>query len=949
MAEEGFADRLQGMQQKWSQKYDEKGLFEPEPSDNEKFYITSAYTYPSGGMHIGHTRSYGLPDVIARFKRMRGFNVLYPMGWHVTSTPIVGALERLKDGEQQQLHVLRDVYGVPDEELEAMEEPMDFANHFIENSFKPGMNGMGLSVDWRREFTTNDDRYNRFIEWQYKRLRDKGFIDRGKHPVKYCLDDSNPVTTHDLLEGEDAEKQEYTLVRFKHGDTVLPCATLRPETVFGVTHIHIDPSAEYVTAEVDGEEHLLSREAAEKLDFQDRDVVIGGELDGEELVDETATNPVTGEEVPVLPASFVDADSGSGIVMSVPAHAPYDWISLQDLKDSPDTLQEYGVDPETVQEIEPKKIINVDAYEGFPAERAVEEHGVESQEDVEALEEATEEVYEKEFHSGTLNANCQDFAGDRVSEVKDRMVEQFENMGRFDSMHDFSEPVRCRCGGKVIVSLQDSWFIDYADKGWKDRVHDRFDSMNIIPENKLSQYRHTVDWLEEWPCIRNYGLGTELPFDDDFIVEPLSDSTVYMAFYTISHIIQDVDSEDLDPEFFDHVFNGEHEAEEVAEATGIDLKTVERARESFDYWYPLDWRTSAHELVQNHLTFMTFHHEALFSEQNQPRGIATWGLGLLEGQKMSSSKGHVELTSEALEKFGADTTRLFLFTSVEPWEDFDWRREEVENYKNKLQQFYRRSLEMHGAGDRNDKNHVDRYVLSKLQDIKQEAVEGLGEFQTRKAGLAAFFHLNNLANKYRNRVEEMNPEVATSLVETQVRLMAPYTPFVCEEIWSETGHAALVADQTYPEPEEQLRDREAEAAEEFLDSVVEDVREVSDMVEGFDTARLIVAEEDERDLFRDMKQVLENTHDFGEAMEELVEGRQGMGQTVQSRLESYIDSPGDLPDRVLSRERELEILNENSEYMSEQFDADIEVETVRESSHGKAGRSEPGKPAIVLE
>ena len=109
MAEEGFADRLQGMQQKWSQKYDEKGLFEPEPSDNEKFYITSAYTYPSGGMHIGHAQSYGLPDVIARFKRMRGFNVLYPMGWHVTSTPIVGALERLKDGEQQQLHVLRDV------------------------------------------------------------------------------------------------------------------------------------------------------------------------------------------------------------------------------------------------------------------------------------------------------------------------------------------------------------------------------------------------------------------------------------------------------------------------------------------------------------------------------------------------------------------------------------------------------------------------------------------------------------------------------------------------------------------------------------------------------------------------------------------------------------------------------------------------------------------------
>ncbi|MFB6199923.1 MAG: leucine--tRNA ligase [Candidatus Nanohaloarchaea archaeon] len=947
--EEDFADRLNVIEEKWQQKWQEEKIFQPKPNNQEKFYITVAYPYPSGGMHIGHVRTYTLPDVFARFKRMQGKNVLFPMGWHVTGTPIIGALDRIKEGDEEQIDNLKNVYNVPEDEMMSWDEPMDFASYFIENSYKPGMEKLGFSVDWRREFTTNDRQYNRFIEWQYKRLREQGLVKQGLHPTKYCLNDENPVTTHDLLEGEDAEKQEYSLVKFRKDGKIFPMATLRPETVYGVTHTLINPEGEYVKAEVDDEEWVVSEEAAEKLKHQEKDVKIIEKVEGEEFVGEKVVNPVTGDEVIILPATFVDPDSGSGVVMSVPAHAPYDWISLQDLKKNSGQLEEYGIDAEEVETIEPKTIINVEGYGEVPAKEACEEYGVESQDDEEALEKATEEVYEKEFHSGTLNANCQDFAGEKVNAVKDRLIEQFENQERFDAMHDFSEEVKCRCGGKVIVAMQDSWFLEYGDKEWKDKVLSCLNDMELIPEKTREQYEHTVDWLESWPCIRNYGLGTQLPFDDDFVIEPLSDSTIYMAFYTIKNIIEDVDAEKLEPYVFDYIFNNEGDLEEVAEKSEIKKQVLEDARESFDYWYPLDWRTSANELIQNHLTFFMYHHTALFGRDKWPEGIAAWGMGLLEGEKMSSSKGHVVPAEEAIEEYGADTTRFFLFASVEPWQDFDWRSDQVEQYRNKLERFYSRSKELYGEGVERERTNLDRYALSRLQKLVKNASEGLEEFQTRKAGLNAFFQLNSLINDYRKRSEQLNQEVVNRMIETQIRLMAPFTPHICEELWKEIGKEGLVAEAEWPELEEALIDEEIENAQELVKNTVDDIREVSELVDSFETVKIIVADRWKRELFTEIKEIVEERPEFGEAMSQLVEDRKRYADQVKSFLEEYMEDPGELPDEIFSTERELEILEESTSFMENEFEAKVELEKESESSEQKAERAEPGKPAIVME
>lgn len=947
---EDYASRLNQIEQKWQEKWNAEGVYEPDADeDKEKFYLTAAYTYPSGGMHMGHVRSFAIPDVIARYKRMQGFNVLYPMGWHVTGTPVIGALQRLKEGEEKQLETLKEVYNVPQEDLDSFEEPMDYANYFIENSYKPNMKGLGLSIDWRKELNTNEESYNKFVSWQYRQLREEGLLKKGKHPTKYDLKSENPVTTHDLLEGETAEKQDYTLVKFEGEDYRFPCATLRPETVFGVTHLLVNPTATYKIAEVNGEEWVISEEAVEKLRHQEHEVRPISTLKGEEIVGEHVFNPINGDKVLVLPATFVNPDSGSGVVMSVPAHAPYDYISLKELQDDQETLIEYGIEPSKVRKIEPIQIINVDGFSDYPAKEACEKFGVESQDDEEALEKATDEVYDKEFHTGVLNAECGKFESQHISDVKEELRDAYQEEGYFSQIWDFSEEVVSRSGGKVIVSMEKSWFIEYGNRGWKDKVHKNLDSIDIKPKERKDDYNHAIDWLESWPCIRNYGLGTKLPFDEDFIIEPLSDSTIYMAFYTIRDIIDDVEPGKLKDNFFNYVFNEEGTAEEVAENTGIELETVQAARENFAYWYPMDYRMSGHDLIQNHLTFMMYHHTALFDERNWPKGISTNGMVLLEGDKMSSSKGHVVLPDEAMEEYGADTTRLFMFISSEPWQDFDWRSDEVENFKSKLQTFHERSLEMYNTGTERQMNSLDSYALSRLQSIIEDATEGLEDFQTRKAGLNAFFELNKLINRYRRRADEHNKGVVNELVETQIKLLSPFVPHVCEELWSEIGKDGMVVEEDWPEPVDDLRDPEVENAQRLVDRTIDDIRELEDIVDDYERIRIIVADEWKRETFGELQDIVEDRPEFGEAMGKLTSGRESHAETIKSYLQDYLEEPGELPDRIFSEEREKEVLEENKNFIEDEFDSWVKIELESESSEKKASRAEPGRPAIVME
>ncbi|MFH1403710.1 MAG: leucine--tRNA ligase [Candidatus Altiarchaeota archaeon] len=929
------------LESKWLKRWGEEKAFESNPDGRKKFYLTVAYPYPSGGMHIGHARTYTVPDVIARFKRMQGFNVLFPMAWHVTGTPIIGALKRMKDGEEKQMRVLKEVYSMTDEEMDAIREPMDFAQYFIKNHYRESMKRLGYTIDWRRQFTTNDQNYNQFITWQYNSLHSKGLVTQGKHPVKYCTKDKNPVTTHDLLEGEDADVQEFTLLKFKYGDDYIIAATLRPETMYGQTNMWVSPGITYVRANVDGESWIISRECAEKLRLQDREVEVKGEVKGVDLLGKYCLAPVIERDIIILPSEFPDPNIGTGLVTSVPSDAPYDWIALKDIQGDKSLCEKYGLDYEKIKSIETIPIINIEGYGREAAKDMVESMGICSQKDIEKLEEATKEVYKAGFHTGVMNENCGEYGGMAVVRAKEKIKSKLISSGKADIMLEFSKPVTCRCGGNVVVAQADSWFVDYGNEDWKETVRGCIYGLNTIPERTKEDYSNTVEWLRAWPCIRNYGLGTRLPFDDRFMIEPLSDSTIYMAYYTISHLIKELKPEQLPKEFFDFVFRNEGKLEEVAEKTGIESERLRAIRESFNYWYPQEWRCSALELIQNHLTFMLYHHCALFNADKWPKGIATFGMGLLEGEKMSSSKGNVILVKDAVDKFGADVVRLFLMANAEPWQDFDWREAMVENTQRRLNHFTKIVEDTLSMQGRSGEKRIDVWLKSRLNRRIKEATESLELFQTRKALQIIFYEMFNDLSWYARR-DEPNHAAMRELTNAWIRIMTPFTPFTCEELWEKTGGKGFVSNAQWPVFNEDLIKPEVEAGENLVQAVLSDIQNILNVTKKTPVRiHLYTPEEWKYSIYNailDGKTIKDVMAD-----PELKKHGKQAARLMQMRRD-------EIPEVIMSPEAEANTLTDSAPFISREIGCEVIVHMEPDyDPEGKAKHSQPMKPGIYIE
>jgi leucyl-tRNA synthetase len=398
---------------------------------------------------------------------MRGYNVLFPMAFHYTGTPVLAMSKRLKERDKELIDTFVHIYKVPKEALKNFVEPVKIAQYFHEE-IKAGMKKIGYSIDWRREFTTIDPQYNRFIEWQFKKLSEARFISQGSHPVGWCPSDGNPVGQHDTQGDVEPEIEEFTLIKFDYDGYFLPAATLRPETVFGVTNMWLNPEVEYVKAKVDNEQWVISKESIEKLRYLNRKVEVEESLSGKELIGEKIKSPVSNEEILILPADFVDPKNATGVVMSVPAHAPYDYIALERVKREASKLEKYGITQEAIDKLKPISIIAVPNYSPYPAADVVKDMNIQNQLDP-SLEKATREVYRHEFHNGRMKENTGEYVGLPVAEAKERVKENLVKTGKAETMYELvNKPVICRCGTECVVKIfQDQWFINYGNPEWK--------------------------------------------------------------------------------------------------------------------------------------------------------------------------------------------------------------------------------------------------------------------------------------------------------------------------------------------------------------------------------------------------------------------------------------------------------------------------------------------------
>ncbi|MGA2934183.1 MAG: leucine--tRNA ligase [Methanomicrobiales archaeon] len=907
--------------------------FEADPSGKEKYYLNVAFPYPSGAMHVGHGRTYTVPDIVARFWRMRGKQVLFPMGFHVTGTPVIGISKRIARKDEKTVWLYRDLYGVPQDVLDSFTDPMVIVRYFA-GEYERIMRSLGLSIDWRRRFITVDPQYSKFIEWQYRHLHALGHVVKGVHPVKFCPQCDNPVGDHDLLEGDKAEIIRFVLVMFRFGDSFIPTATLRPETVYGVTNLWVNPNVTYVKAMVDGNAWIISREAAEKLKLQDHTVTIGDEIPGRDLVGKKASHPLSGE-IPILPADFVDPEMASGMVMSVPAHAPYDYIALRD-------LQEKGM----YTDIRPKSLLTLEGHGEFPAKDAVERAGIRDQKDPK-LESITQEIYSAEFARGKMHDR---YGGRSVREARDDITEKM--LAEFGSavLYDFdTRPVVCRCGGRVMVRiLHDQWFLAYSDPAWKAEVHDQLGKMVLVPPETRAEFERTVDWLKDWACTRRVGLGTKLPWDRNWIVEPLSDSTIYMAYYTIAHHMKKLPAEKLTPEVFDYILLGK------GTPSTLPMEVLEPIRRELLYWYPYDFRFSAKDLISNHLTFQLFHHRALLPPELQPKGMVVFGMGLLSGAKMSSSKGNVFLLEDAIEEFGADTVRMFLTGSAEPWQDFDWRNELVLSVKKQIERFWA-AVQENAAAKGASGGALDTWLESRLQGRVARTTRALELFQTRQALQECFYGMEADLRWYRRRMGEKSDPgpAARALASAWIRLLAPFIPYTCEALWEALGEEGPIAFARWPEADPEKIRPDAELAEELLARTLEDIESITKILPvNPKEIQILVAPEWKRAIFVTIAGSPEKRDVVREIMKD--EGMRRRGKESADAVKQITSLIHRLPpgyrEGLLSYQvDEKGVFVAAQDFIGREFHVAVRVLSADESSHPKARLALPYKPAIVIE
>ena len=946
---------------KWRNKWAESKDFETNPNEKPKKFITVAYPYPNSPQHIGHGRTYTLADVHARFYRMQGYNVLFPMGFHYTGTPVLGMARRIQAGEKEILDGLRNVYHVPEEDIKTFVEPIKIADYFHEE-IKSGMIEMGYSIDWRREFTTIVPGYQKFIEWQITTLKENGKIIQGSHPVGWCPKDQNPVSQHDTMgDVEPKIDDKNFLVKFKFDKFIFPVTTLRPETIFGVTNLWVNPNVTYKKVTVDSETWIVSEQCARKIAFFEKEVKIIGDIAGSEIIGKSAIAPNRGNEIPILPAEFVEPGMGTGLVMSVPAHAPKDYQALMDLK---------AKNHELASKIEPIPIIVTPGYDVFPAKQICEKLGVSNQTD-EKLEEATKELYLKEFTDGKLNEKCDIFNNEKVQFGRDKVREWLQENNHLEKFPVLENaPVHCRCGAECVVKiLNNQWFLNYGDEEWKELARNCFDGMNILPSNITTEFKEVIDWLHERACARQQGLGTKLPWDKDWIVESLSDSVIYMAYYTISRFVNDgtVNPDSLTRELFDHILLDKGDITLAASTSKLSEDVIGTMKKEFKYFYPVDSRHSGRDLVQNHLSFFVLNHVAIFEKKLWPQEIVVNGSVMMDGAKMSKSMGNIIPLRTAIKDHGADPIRLAIISSAELLQDADFNMESVYGIQNKLESLLEECSNLK-ASQIGDLEAEDRWILSKTQGRITQITEAVEKMRLREGLQDILFSFESDLSWYAKRVDAKGRDNVSGILHqinsARVAMLSPFAPHIAEEIWEKLGYTELASKSAWPKFSKENIDSTSIQSEELLKSTIDDIVNILKITKITPQKIVIYVNSDEfkSKVYRKILGIMVGgQNNMGVVMKELIADPQTTdAKKMPDYIQKVIKDLHSESEEIKSMKVESEEFDEKQFLSTElasigkkEFGVDIQVFGATDEDiydpKGKARHARPFKPAILIE
>ena len=762
----------QDIERKWQRRWDDEHAFDCDHAPGKpKYYLLEMFPYPSGNIHMGHVRNYSIGDVMARCKRMQGFNVLHPMGWDAFGLPAENAAIK------HQTHPARWTY----------------AN--IDN-MRTQLRRLGYSYDWRREIATCRPEYYRWEQLFFLRLLEKNLAYRKKAPQNWCPSCHTVLANEQVIDGlcwrcdsrveqkdltqwflritaygdellQDLEKLEggwpdrviamqrnwigkstgasirfalETTVRTADGETAsLDVFTTRPDTVFGVSFVTLAPEHPLV-------EHLIADYARadevrafvnrirnmDRLERQSDTLEKEGVFTGAHVI-----HPFTGERVPLWLGNFVLADYGTGAVMGVPAHDQRDF----------DFARKYGLPVRVVIEPRNARLDPGTMTEAYTGEGVM-------------------------IHSGQ-------FDGVPNQEGKAAVAAELERLGKGRSTTQF----RLRDWN---ISRQRYWGapipVVYCER------------CGMMPEKE-----------ENLPVL--------LPLDAqirDGGKSPLADlpSFVHCACPKCGGPARR-ETDTLDT-FVESSWY-------PARYTSARKEDAPFDGEALSYWMPVDQYVGGVEHAILHLLYSRFFTKALRDLGFYPPNLdepftrlLTQGMVLKDGGKMSKSKGNIVAPADMIEKYGADTVRLFCLFAAPPERDFDWSDSGIEGSHRFLQRVWRLfeenrdrlvPLKACGAAASDASNGEMRSLRRKehltVRKVSEDMQPERSQFNTAISAVMELVNAMYLAREKMGR-SEAEIRIFSSAMATVLTLLAPFTPHLCDELWERMGHDGLLLNEAWP-------------------------------------------------------------------------------------------------------------------------------------------------------
>ncbi|XP_047325118.1 leucine--tRNA ligase, cytoplasmic-like [Impatiens glandulifera] len=758
-------------------------------------------------------------------------------------------------GDKYQWQIMQS-YGLSDEEIANFANPYNWLSYFPPLAVED-LKAFGLGCDWRRTFITTDMNpyFDSFVRWQVKKLKKLGKIVKDLRHTIYSPLDGQPCADHDRASGEGVIPQEYTLIKMEvispfppkmsvlEGRRVyLAAATLRPETMYGQTNAWVLPDGKYGAYEINETDvFIVTERAALNLAYQRLSRVPEKptcllELSGNDLLGLPLRSPLSFNEVIYsLPMLSILTDKGTGIVTSVPSDSPDDFMALHDLKSKPAFREKFGLKDEWVLPFNIIPIINTPEFGDKSAEKICLDMKIKSQNEKQKLEEAKKKIYKGGFYEGTMIAG--EYSGMRVQEAKSLIKNKILEEGLALIYSEPEKKVMSRSGDECVVALTDQWYITYGETEWQKKAEECLASMGLFSDETRHGFEHTLSWLNQWACSRSFGLGTRIPWDEEFLVESLSDSTLYMAYYTVCHHLQkgdmygsdtsSVKPEQLTEDVWEFLFgNGP-----FPESSTIPSSLLHKMKNEFEYWYPFDLRVSGKDLIQNHLTFCIYNHTALLPRHQWPKAFRCNGHIMLNSEKMSKSTGNFRTLRQAIQEFSADATRFSLADAGDGMDDANFVFETANAAILRLTKEIAWMEEVLSAEsslrDVPPTTYADRVFSNEISIAVSVTEKNYADYMFREALKTGFYDLQAARDEYRFSCgsDGMNRTLLFQFMDVQTRLIAPICPHYAEYIWRELlKKEGFVIKAGWPEAE--LPDLTLKKANKYLQDTIVSMRKL---------------------------------------------------------------------------------------------------------------------------